>query len=75
MVNVGTTSDIGNNSSTKVIIPAILPGFPEYSFVINQAEIGAQIISENSPNPGIKNETKPKASNNRLSKSIWYFFI
>ena len=52
-VNVGITSTNGRASSTKEITAAILPVFPLYSFVINQAEIGAQIASENSPIPGI----------------------
>lgn len=74
-VNVGITSKPGNASSTKVITPAIFPVLPAYNLVINQAETGAQMTSENSPIPGIKNDTKPSASNNKPSKSFWYFFI
>jgi len=65
-VNVGIKSKPGNISSIKEIAPAVLPVLPLYIFISNQAETGAQIISVNSPKPGIIYDIYPIASNNIL---------
>lgn len=52
-VNVGIISKPGEISSIKATTPAIFPVFPLFIFYTNQAETGAQIISENSPISGI----------------------
>ena len=61
-VKVGITSKPGRISSTKVIKPPIFPSVPLYILYTRKEAKGAQIISVNSPTPGIAKESIPIAS-------------
>ncbi len=62
IVKEGIMSNPGTSSSTKASTPATFPAEPLYILVISQPATGAQIISVNSPNPGMRNEAIPTAS-------------
>jgi hypothetical protein len=74
-VKEGIKSVKGIISSKKESIPANLP-FPSlYICIINNADIGAQTTSKNSPINGIEKENIPTASNSILSnKSLLLLF-
>jgi len=53
MVNVGIKSVPGSSSSAKLNIPPNAPFHPPKEIKKIRPETGAQIISENSPSPGM----------------------
>lgn len=66
IVNDGIMSVAGRISSKKDTKPATFPIVPLYIQTIIIPEIGAQIMSANSPIKGIVNDIIPMASNKRL---------
>lgn len=74
MVKLGIKSENGKISSRKVNPPATFPKVPLYIQVIKKPARGAQITSENSPIPGIVNESIPIQSK-KIPKINFLFLL